>query len=71
VDSPPNGYVPKPRFEYRRPSVFAEHKFLAIAFILVLIGVTVYLIRAPHRPLIITPPPAPPVYIEPIGPKSG
>jgi hypothetical protein len=66
VDSPPDRYVPKPRFEYRQASVFAQHKFLTIAFLLVFIGVIAYLIKTPHRPIKIDPPPPPPVYVEPI-----
>jgi hypothetical protein len=66
VHSPPNRFVPRPRYEYKPPSVFADYKYLAIAFVLIIIAVSVYLIRAPHKPLKIDPPPPPPVYIEPI-----
>ena len=65
----PNSYVPKPRFEYKAPSMFAEHKVLAILFVLAIVAASVYLIRAPHKPRTIEPPPPPssaPVYIEPI-----
>jgi hypothetical protein len=66
VHSPPNRYAPRPRYEYKAPSLLAEYKYLAIIFLLILIGVSVYLIRAPRKPLRIDPPPPPPVYIEPI-----
>jgi hypothetical protein len=62
----PNSYNPKPRFEYKRPSILVEHKYLAILFVLVIIAATVYLFRAPRKPLKLEPPPPPPVYIEPI-----
>jgi len=59
----PNSYVPKPRFEYKAPSIIAEHKYLAIIFVLAITAASVYLFRAPHKPLTIEPPP---VYVEPI-----
>jgi len=62
----PNTYVPKPRFEYKAPSIIAEHKYLAVVFVLAIIAATVYLVRAPHKPLTIEPPPPPPIYIETI-----
>ena len=62
----PDSYVPKPRFEYQAPSIIAEHKVLAIIFVLAIVAAAVYLFRAPHQPLTIEPPPPPPVYIEPI-----
>jgi len=62
----PDSYVPEPRFEYKAPSIIAEHKYLAVIFVLAIMAATVYLIRAPHKPLTIEPPPPPPVYIEPI-----
>jgi hypothetical protein len=70
VDSPPNSFVPKPRYEYKRASVLAEHKYLALVFILLLAAASIYLIRAPRKPLTIEPPPPPPVYVEPITPHS-
>jgi hypothetical protein len=63
----PNSYVPKPRFEYKAPSIIAEHKFLAVIFVLALIAASVYLLSAPHKPLTIEPPP---VYVEPIPQRS-
>jgi hypothetical protein len=62
----PNSYVPKPRFEYKAPSIIAEHKYLAIIFVLAIVAASVYLFRAPHKPLTIEPPPPPPIYVEPI-----
>jgi hypothetical protein len=62
----PDGYVPKPRFEYKAPSIIAEHKYLAIIFVLAIVATSVYLFKAPHKPLTIEPPPPPPVYIETI-----
>jgi hypothetical protein len=43
--------------------MLAQYKYLAIAFVLVIIAATVYLARAPHKPLTIEPPL---VYIEAI-----
>jgi hypothetical protein len=63
---PPNSFAPKPRFEYKRPSILVEHKYLAILFVLVIVAASVYLFRAPHKALKLEPPAAPPVYIEPI-----
>jgi hypothetical protein len=65
-DRGPNRFVPKPRFEYRAPSVLWHHRYLLMVFLLALIVATVLLFRAPHRQLKIEPPPPPPVYIEPI-----
>jgi hypothetical protein len=59
----PDSYVPKPRFEYKAPSLLAQYKYLAVVFVLVLIAAAVYLFRAPHKTLTIEPPP---VYVEPI-----
>ena len=66
----PNSFVPKPRFEYKRPSILVEHKYLAILFALVIIAAAVYLFRAPHKPLRLEPPEPPPVYVEPIQPRQ-
>ncbi|MDP9089024.1 MAG: hypothetical protein M3O26_09835 [Pseudomonadota bacterium] len=62
----PDSFVPKPQFEYKAPSILAEHKYLAILFIFAIIAASVYLIRAPHKPIKIDPPPPPPVYVEPL-----
>ena len=66
----PDSYVPKPRFEYKAPSIIAEHKYLTIIFVLAIIAAAVYLFSAPHKPLTIEPPPPPPVYVEPIPQRS-
>jgi hypothetical protein len=44
--------------------MFAQYKYLAIVFVLLIVAAGVYLARAPHKPLTIAPPPPPPVYIE-------
>jgi hypothetical protein len=48
--------------------LLAEYKYLAVAFLLAIIAVLVYLFRAPHEPSKIALPPAP-VYVEPIDPR--
>ncbi len=63
MDNAPNSFVPRPRFEYKPRSLFADYKYLALLFVLLIVAGSVYLIRAPHKPLTIEPPP---VYIEPI-----
>jgi hypothetical protein len=65
----PNSFVPRPRFEYKRPSILVEHKYLAILFALVIVAAAVYLFHAPHKPLVLPPPEPPPVYVEPIQPR--
>jgi hypothetical protein len=69
--APPSSFAPKPRFDYKRPSILAEHKYLAILFVLVIVAASVYLFRAPHKPLKLEPPAAPPIYIEPIPQRPG
>ena len=59
----PSSYAPKPRFEYKAPSLLWEHRYLAIFFVVAIIVATVLLFRAPHKQLTIEPPP---VYVEPI-----
>jgi hypothetical protein len=61
----PNTFAPKPRFEYKAPSMWWEHRYLLIIFALGLLAGAVYLFRAPHKPLKIEPP-AVPIYVEPI-----
>ena len=63
MDNAPNSFVPRPRFEYKPRSLLADYKYLAVLFVLLIVAGAVYLIRAPHKPLTIEPPP---VYIEPI-----
>jgi hypothetical protein len=67
VDNAPNSFVPRPRFEYKPRSLLADYKYLAILFVLLIVAGSVYLIRAPRKPLTIEPPP---VYIEPISPAK-
>ena len=43
--------------------MLAEHKYLAILFIFAIIAASIYLIRAPRKPIKIDPPP---VYVEPL-----
>jgi hypothetical protein len=61
-------FTPKPKFEYKAPSLLWEYRYLAIFFVIAIIAGSVYIFRAPHKPPEIGPP-APsssPVYIEPI-----
>ncbi|MGO9950424.1 MAG: hypothetical protein ACLPWG_26735 [Steroidobacteraceae bacterium] len=69
MDSPPNRHIPKPWIEHKPRSLLAEHKYLALAFLLVIIAVLVYVFRAPREPRKIAAPPAP-VYVEPIAPRT-
>jgi hypothetical protein len=62
----PNSFTPKPRFEYKAPSIFWEHRYLLIVLGIVALAGSLYLIKAPHKQLKIEPPPPPPVYVEPI-----
>jgi hypothetical protein len=71
VDSGPNGFVPRPRIEYKPRSLLGDYKYLAIVFLLMLIAGSLYLIKAPHRPVHIEPPAPPPVYIEPLPAEAG
>jgi hypothetical protein len=59
----PNTFAPKPRFEYEAPSVLSRYRTLAVLFVLVIVAASVYLIKAPRKPLQFDPP-AEPVYIE-------
>jgi hypothetical protein len=59
----PSSFAPKPRFEYKAPSLLREHRYLAIFFVIAILVATVLLFRAPHKQLRIEPPP---VYVEPI-----
>jgi hypothetical protein len=64
----PNSYSPKPRFEYKAPSLLWEHRYLAIIFFVALLAGALYLFNAPHKPFKIEPLKSepPPVYVEPI-----
>jgi hypothetical protein len=63
----PNNFAPKPRFDYKAPSILWEHRYLAILFVAAIIVGSVYLFMTPHKPA--PPPPMiepPAVYVEPI-----
>jgi hypothetical protein len=49
--------------------LLADHKYLAIAFLLAIVAMAVYVFGAPREPRKIAPPPSP-VYVEPIEPGS-
>ena len=60
-------FTPKPKFEYKAPSLLWEYRYLAIFFVIAIIAGSVYIFRAPHNAPKIEPRPAsPPVYVEPI-----
>jgi hypothetical protein len=62
----PNAFAPKPRYEYKTPSIFWEYRYLLLVVVVAAIAGSLYLIYAPHKQLKIEPPPPPPVYVEPI-----
>jgi hypothetical protein len=78
-----NPYEPPPA-DYKAPSLLAEHKGLAIAFIVALLGFALYCWKAPHRSVALEPPAAPgaavksapnatsqaPIYIETVPDKD-
>jgi len=60
-------FTPKPKFEYKAPSLLWEYRYLAIFFVIAIIAGAVYIFRAPHKQPEIGPPPSSePVYVEPI-----
>jgi hypothetical protein len=65
-DQGPNTFDPAPRFDYEAPSVLSRYKLLAIVFVLLMVAGSIYLIKAPHKPLA-PKPTAEPVYVEPLG----
>jgi hypothetical protein len=65
-DQGPNTFSPKPRFDYEPPSMLKQYKWLALVFVLLIVAASVYLIRAPRKPLTIKPD-AEPIYVEPLG----
>jgi hypothetical protein len=67
-DQGPNTFAPKPRFGYEAPSVLSRYKVLAIVFVLLIVAGSIYLIKAPHKPLAIKPS-TEPVYVEPLSDK--
>jgi hypothetical protein len=69
-------FTPKPKFEYKAPSLLWEYRYLAIFFVIAIIAGSVYIFRAPHKAPEIGPrmtPSSEPVYVEPIPerPPSG
>jgi hypothetical protein len=62
----PSSFAPKPRYEYKAPSIFREYRYLLIVAVIIAIAGLLYLISAPHKQLKIEPPAPPPVYVEPI-----
>jgi hypothetical protein len=48
--------------------LLAEHKYLAVVFLLAIIAASLYLLSAPHQPRAIALPPSP-VYVEPLNPR--
>jgi hypothetical protein len=64
-DQGPNTFAPAPRFGYEAPSVLSRYKVLAIVFVLLIVAGSIYLIKAPRKPLAIAPS-AEPVYVEPL-----
>jgi hypothetical protein len=60
-------FTPKPKFEYKAPSLLWEYRYLAIFFVIAIIAGSVYIFRAPHNaPPIEARPTSTPVYVEPI-----
>ena len=61
-------FTPKPKFEYKAPSLLWEYRYLAIFFVIAIVAGSVYIFRAPHKAPEVAPPPpsSSPVYIEPI-----
>jgi len=75
-DQGPNTFSPAPLFGYEAPGVLSRYKWLAIAFLVLVVAGSVWLYRAPHKPMDIKPSPAAkpsvePVYVEPLKPASG
>jgi hypothetical protein len=67
-DQGPNTFAPAPRFGYEAPSVLSRYKVLAIVFLLLIVAASIYMIKAPRKPLAIAPSPEP-VYVEPLSDK--
>lgn len=64
-DDPP----PFVGYEYKPPSVFEQHKVLALVFGVLFLGLALYCYFAVYKPLEYPPPPQP-VYIEAVPPKT-
>jgi len=67
-DQGPNTFAPKPRFDYEAPSMLSQYKWLAVVFLALIIAASIYLIKAPRKPLTIAPTPEP-IYIQPLDDK--
>jgi hypothetical protein len=75
TDQGPNTFAPAPLFGYEAPGVLSRYKWLAIAFLVLVVAGSVWLYRAPHKPMDIKPsapakPSAEPVYVEPLKPAG-
>jgi hypothetical protein len=68
-DQGPNTFAPAPLFGYEAPSTLSRYKWLAIAFVVLIVAASIYLYKAPHKPLTIQPNPEP-IYVEPLGDKA-
>jgi hypothetical protein len=63
----PNGYPdPRSMVQYKPPSVFAQHRALAIVFGIIFLALAAYCIKSMLTPPV-TPPPEP-IYIQPLEP---
>ncbi len=74
-DHAPNTFAPAPLFGYEAPGVLSRYKWLAIAFLILVVAGSIWLYRAPHKPMAVKPSPAAkpevePVYIEPLKPAG-
>jgi hypothetical protein len=74
-DQGPNTFAPAPLFGYEAPGVLSRYKWLAIAFLVLVVAGSIWLYRAPHKPMDIKPSPAAkpsaePVYVEPLKPSG-
>jgi hypothetical protein len=67
-----DGIPPGALYEYKPPSLLAQHKGLALLFVLLCLGLAVYCFTQPRATRF--PPkqfvPAKPIYVEPIGEKD-
>jgi hypothetical protein len=68
-DQGPNTFAPAPLFGYEAPSVLSRYKWLAIAFLVLIVAASIYLYKAPRKPLTIKPSPEA-VYVEQYADKA-
>jgi hypothetical protein len=59
-------FTPKPKYEYKPPSLLWEYRYLAIFFVILIIAGSVYVFRAKPLKTAPLPPSYTPVYVEPI-----